>query len=59
MFYPTNQKSSVAIFIGKPIPRPDRFLSRDTFTWTAKAKPILASHRPAQKALAVVKAGCK
>ena len=28
-FYSTNQKSSVAIFIGKPIPRPDRFLSRD------------------------------
>jgi hypothetical protein len=29
MFYSTNQKSSVAIFIGNPIPRPDRFLSRD------------------------------
>jgi transposase len=29
------------------------------FTWTAKAKPILASHRRAQKALAIVKAGCK
>jgi len=29
MFYSTNQKSPVAIFIGKPIPRPDRFLSRD------------------------------
>jgi hypothetical protein len=28
-------------------------------TWTAKAKPILASHRRAQKALAIVKAGCK
>jgi hypothetical protein len=28
-FYSTNQKSSVAIFIGKPIPRPDRFLSSD------------------------------
>jgi putative transposase len=27
-------KSSVAIFIGKPIPRPDRFLSRDT--WRAR-----------------------
>ena len=24
MFYSANQKSSVAIFIGKPIPRPDR-----------------------------------
>jgi len=29
------------------------------FTWTAKAKPILASHRRAQKALAIVNAGCK
>ena len=28
-FCSTNQKSSVAIFSGKPIPRPDRFLSRD------------------------------
>ena len=25
MFYSTDQKSSVAIFIRKPIPRPDRF----------------------------------
>jgi hypothetical protein len=31
MFYSTNQKSSVAIFIGKPIPRPDRFLCRIGF----------------------------
>ena len=30
MFYSTNQKSSVAIFIGKPIPRSDRFLRRHT-----------------------------
>ncbi len=30
MFYSTNQKSSVAIFIGKPIPRSDRFLRRDS-----------------------------
>jgi hypothetical protein len=30
MFYSTNQKSSVAIFIGKPIPTPDRFLSKDS-----------------------------
>ena len=30
-FYSTNQKSSVAIFIGKPIPRPDRFLCRIGF----------------------------
>ncbi|HEV2042656.1 MAG TPA: IS630 family transposase, partial [Casimicrobiaceae bacterium] len=29
------------------------------FTWTAKAKPILASHRRAKKAMAIVKAGCK
>ena len=29
------------------------------FTWTAKAKPILAAHRRAKKALAIVKAGCK
>jgi hypothetical protein len=29
MFYATNQKSSVAIFIGNPSPRPDRLLSRD------------------------------
>ncbi len=29
------------------------------FTWIAKAKPILASHRRAKKALAIVKAGCK
>ena len=29
MFYSTNQKSSAAIFIGKPIPTPDRVLSRD------------------------------
>jgi hypothetical protein len=29
MFYSTNQKSSVAIVIGKPIPKPDRFLSGD------------------------------
>jgi len=29
MFYSTNQKSSVAIVIGKPIPKRDRFLSRD------------------------------
>jgi len=28
-FYSTNQKSSVAIFIGTPIPRSDRFLSRN------------------------------
>jgi electron-transferring-flavoprotein dehydrogenase len=32
MFYSTNQKSSVAIFIGKPIPRPDRFLCRIGFS---------------------------
>jgi len=31
MFYSTNQKSSVAIFIGKAIPRPDRFLCRIGF----------------------------
>ncbi len=31
MFYSTNQKSSVAIFIGKPIPRLDRFLCRIRF----------------------------
>ena len=31
MFYSTNQKSSVAIFIRKPIPRPDRVLSREPF----------------------------
>jgi transposase len=29
------------------------------FTWTAKAKPILASHRRAKKAMAIVKAGSK
>ena len=29
------------------------------FTWTAKAKPILASHRRTKKAMAIVKAGCK
>jgi len=29
MFYSTDQKSLVAIFICKPSPRPDRFLSRD------------------------------
>ena len=29
------------------------------FTWTAKAKPILASHRRAKKALASVNEGCK
>jgi hypothetical protein len=29
MFYSTDQKPSVAIFIGEPIPKPDRFLSRD------------------------------
>jgi hypothetical protein len=29
MFYSTNQKSSVAISIAKPIPRPDRLLSND------------------------------
>jgi hypothetical protein len=28
-------------------------------TWIAKTKPILASHRRAQKALAIVKAGCR
>ena len=36
-----------------------RLLHPKPFTWTAKAKPILASHRRAQKALAIVKAGCK
>jgi transposase len=29
------------------------------FEWIAKAKPFLASHRRAQKALAIVNAGCK
>ena len=45
MFYSTNQKSSVAIFIGKPIPRPDRFLSKDcrspkTTTWSRHSRRI-------------------
>src|ERR1019366_5187274 len=32
MFYPGNQKSSVAIFISKPILKLDRFLSRGTLS---------------------------
>jgi hypothetical protein len=31
MSYSTNQKSLVATSIGKPIPRPDKFLSSDGF----------------------------
>jgi hypothetical protein len=30
MFYSANQTSSVVISIAKPIPRPDRLLSRDS-----------------------------
>ena len=38
---------------------PHRNQNPKPFTWTAKAKPILASHRRAKKAMAIVKAGCK
>ena len=34
MFYSTNQKPSVAIFIAKPTPRPDKLLSRDNDNFT-------------------------
>ena len=30
MFYSTKREASVTIFIGKPIPTPDWFLSRDS-----------------------------
>jgi hypothetical protein len=51
MFYSANQTSSVVISIAKPIPRPDRLLSRDTVKDECLSKIILFGERSLRRAL--------